>query len=114
MNGYLLVIAVLVVTAGRLGDMFGRKRVFLVGMAIFAAGSVVSGAAGDQVTLIAGRVLQGAGAAPMLSLSLALVCNAFPAARAAAARWASGRRSRRWRWRSGRSPAASWSKSTGG
>ena len=79
MNGYLLTIAVLVVTAGRLGDMFGRKRVFLVGIAVFAAGSVVSGAAGDQLTLIVGRVLQGAGAAPMLSLSLALVCNAFPA-----------------------------------
>jgi EmrB/QacA subfamily drug resistance transporter len=80
MNGYLLTIAVLVVTAGRLGDMFGRKRVFLVGMAVFAVGSVVSGAAGDQVALIVGRVLQGMGAAPMLSLSLALVCNVFPAA----------------------------------
>ena len=80
MNGYLLTIAVLVVTAGRLGDMFGRKRVFLLGMAVFAAGSVVSGAAGDQVTLIAGRVLQGMGAAPVLPLSLALVCNVFPAA----------------------------------
>jgi EmrB/QacA subfamily drug resistance transporter len=79
MNGYLLTIAVLVVTAGRLGDMFGRKRVFIAGMAVFALGSVVSGAAGDQVGLIVGRVLQGAGAAPMLSLSLALVCNAFPA-----------------------------------
>ena len=78
MNGYLLTIAVLVVTAGRLGDMFGRKRVFLVGMAVFAAGSVVSGAATDQLGLIAGRILQGAGAAPMLSLSLALVCNVFP------------------------------------
>jgi EmrB/QacA subfamily drug resistance transporter len=80
MNGYLLTIAVLVVTAGRLGDMFGRKRVFLVGMVVFALGSVVSGAAGDQLTLIVGRVLQGVGAAPMLSLSLALVCNVFPAA----------------------------------
>jgi len=80
MNGYLLTIAVLVVTAGRLGDMFGRKRVFIAGMVVFAVGSVVSGAAGDQIGLIAGRVLQGAGAAPMLSLSLALVCNAFPAA----------------------------------
>jgi EmrB/QacA subfamily drug resistance transporter len=79
MNGYLLTIAVLVVSAGRLGDMFGRKRVFLVGMAVFAVGSVVSGAAGDATTLILGRVLQGAGAAPMLSLSLALVCHAFPA-----------------------------------
>jgi EmrB/QacA subfamily drug resistance transporter len=79
MNGYLLTIAVLVVTAGRLGDMFGRKRVFLFGMVLFALGSVVSGTAGDQDMLILGRVLQGAGAAPMLSLSLALVCNVFPA-----------------------------------
>jgi EmrB/QacA subfamily drug resistance transporter len=78
MNAYLLTIAVLVVTAGRLGDMFGRKRVFLAGMVLFAAGSILSGAAGDQVALIVGRVLQGAGAAPMLSLSLALVCNVFP------------------------------------
>ena len=80
MNGYLLTIAVLVVTAGRLGDMFGRKRVFLAGMAVFAVGSVVSGAAGDQVELIFGRVLQGTGAAPILSLSLALVFNVFPSA----------------------------------
>lgn len=79
MNGYLLTIAVLVVTAGRLGDMFGRKRVFLLGTVVFAAGSVLSGAAQDQTMLIAGRVLQGAGAAPMLSLSLALVCSVFPA-----------------------------------
>jgi EmrB/QacA subfamily drug resistance transporter len=78
MNGYLLTIAVLVVTAGRLGDMFGRKWVFLAGMVLFAVGSVVSGAATDQDLLIVGRVLQGAGAAPMLSLSLALVCNVFP------------------------------------
>jgi EmrB/QacA subfamily drug resistance transporter len=78
MNGYLLTIAVLVVTAGRLGDMFGRKRVFVAGMVLFAAGSVLSSAAGGQVELIAGRILQGAGAAPMLSLSLALVVNVFP------------------------------------
>jgi EmrB/QacA subfamily drug resistance transporter len=78
MNGYLLTIAVLVVTAGRLGDMFGRKRAFLLGTVVFALGSVVSGAAENQEMLIVGRVLQGAGAAPMLSLSLALVCNAFP------------------------------------
>jgi len=80
MNGYLLTIAVLVVTAGRLGDMFGRKRVFLAGMVLFAVGSVVSGASQDQDMLILGRILQGAGAAPMLSLSLALVCNVLPAA----------------------------------
>jgi EmrB/QacA subfamily drug resistance transporter len=80
MNGYLLTIAVLVVTAGRLGDMFGRKRVFVLGMVLFGAGSVLSGAAQDPAMLIGGRALQGVGAAPMLSLSLAIVCNAFPAA----------------------------------
>ncbi len=79
MNGYLLAITALVVTAGRLGDMFGRKRLFLAGMCVFAFGSVLSGAANDELTLIAGRVLQGAGAAPMLPLSLAIVCNVFPA-----------------------------------
>ena len=78
MNGYLLAIAAFVVTAGRFGDVYGRKRLFLAGMALFAAGSVLSGAAGGEVTLIAGRVLQGLGAAPMLPLSLAIVCNAFP------------------------------------
>jgi EmrB/QacA subfamily drug resistance transporter len=80
MNVYLLTIAVLVVTAGRLGDMFGRKRVFLIGLVAFALGSVVSGAAGDADVLILGRVLQGAGAAPCLALSLALVVNVFPPA----------------------------------
>ena len=79
MNGYLLAITALVVTAGRLGDIFGRKRLFLVGLVLFALGSVLSGAADDELTLICGRVLQGVGAAPMLPLSLAIVCNAFPA-----------------------------------
>ncbi len=85
MNGYLLAITVCVVTAGRLGDMFGRKRLFLGGMVIFALGSVVSGAAGSQEALIVGRILQGIGAAPMLPLSLAIVCNAFPASEQARA-----------------------------
>src|ERR1044072_6907609 len=81
MNGYLLAITALVVTAGRLGDMFGRKRLFLAGMCVFALGSVVSGAAGDELTLICGRVLQGAGAAPRLPLSLAVRCHRLPARR---------------------------------
>jgi EmrB/QacA subfamily drug resistance transporter len=79
LNVYLLTIAVLVVTAGRLGDMFGRKRVFLAGMLGFGVGSIVSGIAGDPDVLILGRVLQGVGAAPILALSLALVVNVFPA-----------------------------------
>jgi EmrB/QacA subfamily drug resistance transporter len=78
MNGYLLTIAVLVVTGGRLGDMFGRRRVYVVGMALFAFGSVVSSLADSGDVLILGRVLQGVGAAPVLPLSLALVVNVFP------------------------------------
>ncbi len=78
MNGYLLVITAFVVTGGRLGDMFGRKRLFLIGLALFALGSVVSATADDQLTLICGRAVQGLGAAPMLPLSLAIVCHAFP------------------------------------
>jgi len=86
MNGYLLTIAVLVVTAGRIGDMFGRKRVFLAGLILFGAGSVLSGASQDPQMLIGGRILQGTGAAPMLTLSLAIVCNAFSSEKQAQAR----------------------------
>ena len=66
MNGYLLVLAVLMVTAGRFGDIFGRRRIFLIGMVLFAAGSVLAGAAWDDGALIAARVIQGAGGAAML------------------------------------------------
>ncbi|HEY7256053.1 MAG TPA: MFS transporter, partial [Solirubrobacterales bacterium] len=79
MNAYLLTIAVLVVTAGRLGDMFGRKRAFLAGIVVFGLGSIFAGAAQGPAMLIVGRILQGVGAAPTLTLSLAIVCNAFPA-----------------------------------
>ncbi len=85
MNAYLLVVAALVVTAGRLGDMFGRRLVYLIGIAAFGIGSIVSATAGDDLTLIAGRVIQGIGAAAMLGLSLAIVSAAFPPERQATA-----------------------------
>jgi len=78
MNAYLLVIAAFVVTAGRLGDMFGRRLLFTIGLAVFAGGSVLSGAAWGQDAIILGRVVQGLGAAMLLPLSLAIVCDAFP------------------------------------
>jgi EmrB/QacA subfamily drug resistance transporter len=78
LNGYLLVISVLVVTAGRLGDIYGRRRIFLIGMAVFGAGSVLAAAASDDAVLVAARVVQGAGGASMLTLSLAIVSHAFP------------------------------------
>ena len=79
MNGYLLVIAALVVTGGRLGDIYGRRTIFALGLAIFAAGSVLSGAAWSESAIIAGRIVQGVGAAAILPLSLAIVTDAFPA-----------------------------------
>jgi EmrB/QacA subfamily drug resistance transporter len=85
MNAYLLVIAVLVVTAGRLGDIFGRRLLFVIGMVLFAAGSVLAGAAWDGEIVICARVVQGIGAAPVLGLSLAIVSNAFPPKRQAQA-----------------------------
>lgn len=85
LNAYLLVIAVLVVTAGRFGDMFGRRRIFLLGFAVFTAGSVLAAAAWDPGILILARVVMAAGAAGMLPLSLALVTHVFPAAEQARA-----------------------------
>jgi len=78
LNAYLLVIAALVVTAGRFGDIFGRRRVFLLGFMIFGAGSALAAAAWSPDTLIAGRVVMAAGAASILPLSLALVTYVFP------------------------------------
>ncbi len=79
-NAYLLTLAAVVVTAGRLGDIRGRRRVFVIGMAIFAAGSVVAGVAETEEVLIAGRVIQGIGGAALLSLSLAITAHAFSGA----------------------------------
>src|SRR5204863_4254208 len=62
-----------------IGDIYGRRAVFSVGLIVFAAGSVLSGAAGSEVAIVLGRVVQGIGAGAMLPLSLAIVCAAFPA-----------------------------------
>lgn len=76
-NAYLLTVAAAVVTGGRLGDILGRRRMFVLGMTAFGVGSVIAGAAGDEIVLILGRVVQGLGGAALISLSLALVTNAF-------------------------------------
>ncbi len=77
-NGYTLSIAVLLVTAGRLGDIFGRRRMFLAGVAIFAISSATAGFAPDQAALVISRVVQGAGAALMMPATLSIIANAFP------------------------------------
>jgi EmrB/QacA subfamily drug resistance transporter len=77
-NVYLLTMAALVITFGRIGDMLGRKRIFQLGLLAFAAGSVISATAGSVAQLIAGRFVQGVGGAALLALSLAIANLAFP------------------------------------
>jgi EmrB/QacA subfamily drug resistance transporter len=75
---YLLSITTLVVSAGRLGDIVGRKRLLLGGIALFTAASILCGVAPTLWLLIAARALQGLGAAIMLALTLAFVSELVP------------------------------------
>jgi EmrB/QacA subfamily drug resistance transporter len=77
-NAYLLSFAILLATGGRLGDIFGRRRIFLIGVAVFAAASAGCGVAPDNATLLVGRAIQGAGAALMIPATLALIVTNFP------------------------------------
>ena len=75
-DAYALAFAVLLLSMGYLGDRLGARRVYLGGMLLFALASVFCGASSDAVMLIAGRTLQGVGAAAMLPCSLALLNHA--------------------------------------
>ena len=85
MAGYSLAFAVALMTGGRLGDIWGRKRVFMAGLAAFIATSLLSGVAPDPGFLITSRVLQGLTAAVMLPQVLASITAWFPAGRREAA-----------------------------
>ena len=84
-NAYNLSFAVLLITGAALGDRFGRRRLYAVGLALFAAASAVSALAPDVGTLIAARAVQGAGSALIMPLGLALLSAAFPPERRGAA-----------------------------
>ena len=77
-DAYALVFAGLLLTAGALGDRFGRKGALLVGLAVFATGSVISGLAGSAIVVIVGRAVQGAGAAFVMPATLSLITAIFP------------------------------------
>src|SRR4051794_8746943 len=79
-NGYTLTFAVLIATGGRLGDIFGRRRMFLSGVVIFAITSATAGIAQDSTMLIASRAIQGIGAALMMPATLSIITHTFPAA----------------------------------
>src|SRR4051812_43117883 len=79
-NAYTLSFAVLLVTGGRLGDIFGRRRMFLFGVVLFALSSAAIGLAPNDGLLVAGRALQGIGAAFMMPGTLSIISNEFPPA----------------------------------
>jgi len=85
-NAFLVTFGSLLLLAGRLGDLAGRKRVFLGGLVTFTAASILCGVAPSQAWLIAARFLQGIGAAAQASVILAIIISQFsePSARARA------------------------------
>ena len=77
-NAFLISFGSLLLLAGRLGDLLGRKRVFLAGLVIFTAASVLCGLAPTQELLVGARFLQGIGAAAQASVILAIIITEFP------------------------------------
>lgn len=80
-NAYILMFGGLVLLGGRMADLFGRRRIFLAGTAVFALGSLLDGLAPSQSVLLAARAVQGIGAALATPAALALVTALFPAGR---------------------------------
>ena len=78
LNAYTLSTASLLLTSGTLGDIYGRKRVFLTGLVVFTTASIVCGFAPNLGILIVGRALQGIGAAILLTITLSILNDTFP------------------------------------
>ncbi len=77
-DGYLITFGGFLLLAGRLGDLIGRKRVFLSGLVLFTAASMLCGIADSQALLIGARLLQGVGGAVASSVILAIIVTEFP------------------------------------
>ena len=77
-NAYLIAFAGLLLLAGRLGDLFGRKRVYLIGLGVFTCASLLCGLSFDQRMLIAARFIQGVGGAVSSAGILAMIVTLFP------------------------------------
>jgi EmrB/QacA subfamily drug resistance transporter len=84
-NAYALVLAVLVITAGRLGDLIGPRTLFVAGVAVFTAASAACGFAPSPGWLIGFRAVQGLGAAMLMPQTLTIITNTFPPERRGAA-----------------------------
>jgi EmrB/QacA subfamily drug resistance transporter len=79
MNAYTLTFAVLLVTGGRLGDIFGRRKMFLFGVTVFGISSAAIGFAPNDAVLVSFRAVQGIGAAFMMPATLSIITQTFPA-----------------------------------
>jgi EmrB/QacA subfamily drug resistance transporter len=80
-NAYLIAFGGLLLLAGRLGDLVGRKRTFIAGLAVFTAASLLCGVSTDEQMLIAARFLQGIGGAAASAVSLGMIVTLFPGPR---------------------------------
>jgi EmrB/QacA subfamily drug resistance transporter len=78
-NAYTLVFAVMLLTGGKLGDVFGRRLVFVIGLVVFTCSSLACGLAGSGELLIAARAVQGVGAALMMPATLSIITATFSA-----------------------------------
>jgi EmrB/QacA subfamily drug resistance transporter len=77
-NGYLIALGGLLLLAGRIGDLLGRRRVYLAGLGLFTAASLLCGVSGSQEMLIGARFLQGAGGAMASAVVLGMIVTMFP------------------------------------
>jgi MFS family permease len=84
-NAYVLVYAVLLITAGRLGDLWGPRNLFAVGLFVFTFASALCGLSKDPNQLIAARILQGLGGALLTPQTLTIITGLFPPERRGAA-----------------------------
>ncbi|HWB36231.1 MAG TPA: DHA2 family efflux MFS transporter permease subunit, partial [Rugosimonospora sp.] len=85
LNAYILVYAVLLITAGRLGDLYGPKLLFMAGLVVFTAASAACGFAQSPTQLIVYRIIQGVGGALLTPQTLSVITMIFPAERRGAA-----------------------------
>src|SRR5437588_9576775 len=84
-NAYVLVYAILLVTASRLGDLYGQRNLFAIGLFVFTVASALCGLSQDPNQLIAARILQGVGGALLTPQTLAILTSIFPPERRGAA-----------------------------
>jgi len=85
LNAYILVYAVLLITAGRLGDLYGQRTLFAIGLFVFTVASALCGLSQNVSELIAARILQGVGGALLTPQTLSIITSLFPPERRGAA-----------------------------